>query len=106
MNKFQFIKHLLDTKKFTPAQKERFFKLVSTELSNVEIQDEKILEDIELIKNKIGLKKEKSSGKGILTRLMGEARLKNELGDNEVSGIGSEIRYTTYKNLPSFLRRL
>ena len=55
MNKFQFIKELLDTKKFNPHQKERFFKLVSNELGKVEDQDRKVLGDIQLIKKKIGL---------------------------------------------------
>src|SRR5690554_1549381 len=71
MNKFQFIKHLLDTKKFTPAQKERFFKLVSAELADVGIQDKKILEDIQLIKEQIGFKETRPSNAGVLTSRMG-----------------------------------
>lgn len=55
MNKFQFIKQLVDTKKFTPSQKERFLQLVSSELSIVEGRDIKILEDIRLIKEQLGL---------------------------------------------------
>lgn len=55
MNKFQFIKHLLDTKKFTPAQKERFFKLVSTELGDIGNHNQEILEDIRLIKERLGM---------------------------------------------------
>src|SRR5690554_1204090 len=55
MNKFQFIKHLLDTKKFTPAQKERFFKLVSAELGDIGNHNQEILEDIRLIKKRLGM---------------------------------------------------
>lgn len=55
MNKFQFIKQLLDTKKFSPSQKERFFKLVSTELADIGNHNQEILEDIRLIKERIGM---------------------------------------------------
>ncbi len=57
MNKFQFIKHLIDHKKFTPSQKERFFKLVSSELGNTEEKDQKIQKEIQMIKKHIGLDK-------------------------------------------------
>ena len=82
MNKFQFIKHLLDTKKFTPTQKERFFKLVSTEMANVDDRDQKILEDIQLIKHKIGLKDEKLPIKGKLAALKEETKLKSKVADS------------------------
>ncbi len=55
MNKFQVIKHLLDTKKFTPSQKERFLKLVSTELGDIGNHNQEILEDIRLIKARLGM---------------------------------------------------
>lgn len=50
MNKFGFIKQLLDNEKFKPSQKERFLKLVSKELESSEDIDNKVLEEIEKIK--------------------------------------------------------
>lgn len=85
MNKFQFIKHLLDTKKFTPSQKERFFKLVSAELENVGDRDQKIHEDILLIKDRLGLREEKLSLRGRFDVLWEQTKLKNKTGeDNDV----------------------
>lgn len=63
MNKFQFIKHLLETKKFTPSQKERFFKLVSSELADVGNPNQEILEDIRLIKERLGMEEADKKGK-------------------------------------------
>jgi hypothetical protein len=55
MNKFEFIKEVLETKKFNSNQKDRFIRLVSSELANLEDKDSKILADIKAIKDKIGL---------------------------------------------------
>lgn len=60
MNKFGFIKQLLENEKFNASQKERFFKLVSKELETAKHIDDQVLEDIRLIKEKIGLKKQES----------------------------------------------
>lgn len=45
----------MDTRKFSPAQKERFFNLIGEELSNDEEQDQRVLEDIRLIKERLGI---------------------------------------------------
>lgn len=45
----------MDTSTFNPSQKDRLLNLVSGELANLEDQDSKILEDIQMIKEKIGL---------------------------------------------------
>lgn len=55
MNRFQFIKHLLDTKKFSLSQKERFLKLVSQELVSLDENDVRNAEDIKQIKKQLGL---------------------------------------------------
>lgn len=55
MNKFQFIQQLMDTKKFTLSQKERFFKLVSMELADIGNYNQEIQEDIRLIKERLGM---------------------------------------------------
>jgi len=60
VNKFGFIKQLLENEKFNASQKERFFKLVSKELETAKHIDDQVLEDIRLIKEKIGLKKQES----------------------------------------------
>lgn len=175
MNKFQFIKELLDTQKFSANQKERFLKLVSQELVSLDENDVRNAEDIKQIKDKLGLSnvKQEMKGKslmdylevgvgldefindsdhsdtkvrnnnlsfeeieelfedaggksifenkppkGKLTALLDPSKSgasrSNNLNDNsdrsqsleESSTNGSEIRYVTYKNLPTFLRRL
>ena len=55
MNKFNFINQLLQKEKFTPSQKERVLKLISKELENFESSEQHILEEIALIKSRIGL---------------------------------------------------
>ena len=50
MNKFSFVKQLLENEKFNSSQKERFFKLVSKELETAKHIDNQVLEDIQLIK--------------------------------------------------------
>jgi hypothetical protein len=55
MNRFQFIKHLLDTKKFSLSQKERFLKLVSQELISLDENDVRNAKDIKQIKKQLGL---------------------------------------------------
>jgi hypothetical protein len=54
MNKFGFVKQLMENEKFNTNQKERFFKLVSKELESRNEIDNQVLEDIRLIKEKIG----------------------------------------------------
>ena len=57
MNKFSFIKQLLENEKFNVSQKDRFLKLVSNELESSEEIDNNIIRDIQLIKEKIGFEK-------------------------------------------------
>ena len=83
MNKFQFIKDLLDTKKFNPQQKERFFKLVSSELANVGDRDQKIHEDIQLIKDRLGIKDKRLPVKGRLAALKEETKRKKKLENGD-----------------------
>ena len=59
MNKFSFIKQLLENEKFNVSQKDRFLKLVSNELESSEEIDNNIIRDIQLIKEKIGFEKPK-----------------------------------------------
>lgn len=55
MNKFQVIKHILDTQQLSTVQKEHFLKLVSSELTNMESMGEKILREVLLIKERLGI---------------------------------------------------
>ena len=55
MNKFDFVKTLLENEKFNTSQKERFIKLVTNELADAKHLDNQILQDIKLIKKEIGL---------------------------------------------------
>ena len=55
MNKFDFIKKLLENEKLNISQKERLIKLVTNELLVSTKFDEQILRDINLIKDKVGL---------------------------------------------------
>ena len=55
MNKFDFIKKLLENEKLNISQKERLIKLVTNELLVSTKLDEQILRDLNLIKDKIGL---------------------------------------------------
>ena len=52
MNKFSFVKQLLENEKFNSSQKERFIKLVSEEL---ESSEDFILEEIDSIKQRLDL---------------------------------------------------
>ena len=52
MNKFSFVKQLLENEKFNTSQKERFIKLVSEEL---ESSEDFILEEIDSIKQRLDL---------------------------------------------------
>ena len=63
MNKFNFIKQLLENEKFNPSQKDRFLKLVSKELSVSEEIDKQIIQDIDLLKKEIGLKSDQVKSK-------------------------------------------
>jgi RNA-directed DNA polymerase len=74
MNKFEFIKEVLETKKFTSNQKDRFIRLVSSEFANLEAKDSKILADIKAIKEKIGL----SEAPGIVVSEEKDVVIKNE----------------------------
>jgi hypothetical protein len=58
MNKFKFIHTFLENEKLNTPQKERFFKLVSKELAKTSDVDAQVLEDIELIKTRLGIDKE------------------------------------------------
>ena len=61
MNKFNFIKQLLENEKFNTPQKERFFKLVSKELESSAKQDEQVLDEVKEIKEQIKLLEVSSS---------------------------------------------
>lgn len=54
MNKFTFIKDLLENNKLNQSQKDRFFKLVSYELIKSENINNTVIEDIEDLKKRIG----------------------------------------------------
>lgn len=54
MNKFNFIKQLLENEKFSASQKDRFLKLVSKELERSSKREDQVLFDIINIKKKIG----------------------------------------------------
>ena len=56
MDKFVFIKQLLENEKFNPSQKERFLKLVTNELEKSSGNQASILSDIETIKNELNIK--------------------------------------------------
>ena len=56
MNRFDFVKTLLENEKFNTSQKERFIKLVTNELAEAKHLDNQIIQDIILIKKEIGLK--------------------------------------------------
>jgi hypothetical protein len=64
MNKFNFIKQLLENEKFNTPQKERFLKLVSRELESASEFDSQVSEEIRLIKENIQIiEKEKKECK-------------------------------------------
>jgi hypothetical protein len=52
---FKFIQTLLENEKFTHSQKERFFRLVAKEFEKYSKVDEIVLEEIRLIKEKLGI---------------------------------------------------
>ncbi|SDZ92917.1 hypothetical protein [Bizionia paragorgiae] len=62
MNKFNFIKQLLENEKFSASQKDRFLKLVSKELESFSKRDDQVIIDIINIKKKIGFDEVKSEG--------------------------------------------
>ncbi|WP_418637410.1 hypothetical protein [Winogradskyella sp.] len=57
MNKYSFIKELLENKKFNSNQKERFLKLVSKELQNTSETETGLINDVNIIKRQLGLDK-------------------------------------------------
>lgn len=71
-NKFKFIQTLLDNEKFDPNQKEKFFKLVSKELEKSgDINIEGLEKDIQLIKEKLGIKESKQVGDNKTNKITG-----------------------------------
>ncbi|AXO79657.1 hypothetical protein DZC78_04410 [Olleya aquimaris] len=57
MNKFKFIKQLLDNEKFNTSQKERFLSLVSKELETTNKLEVGLINDVKEIKETLGLDK-------------------------------------------------
>lgn len=55
MNRFEFIQKLLDHGKMTARQKERFLKLASEEIGKVKPSNEELWEEIEAIKDRLGI---------------------------------------------------
>lgn len=55
MNKFQFIKQVMETQKFNASQKERFLKLVTKELETASDKELRLFNDVELIKDRLGM---------------------------------------------------
>lgn len=66
MNKFGFIKQLLDHEKFDASQKERFLKLVSSELVTMEGNDVKNSEQIKVLMKGLNLEDDFSINEGDL----------------------------------------
>jgi len=60
-SKIDFISDLLASKRLDSSMKQKFFELAALELRNIEYSDAKILNEIELIKNKIGLQETQSN---------------------------------------------
>ncbi|WP_296317639.1 hypothetical protein [Winogradskyella sp. UBA3174] len=58
MNKYSFIKQLLENEKFNSNQKDRFLKLVSKELEDSDVRDNELIKDVEAIKKELGLSEE------------------------------------------------
>jgi hypothetical protein len=65
MDKFGFIKQLLENEKFNPSQKERFLKLVTNELEKSSGNQASILSDIETIKNELNIKSDTKATQSI-----------------------------------------
>ena len=65
MDKFGFIKQLLENEKFNSSQKERFLKLVTNELEKSSGNQASILSDIETIKNKLKITSDTKSTQSI-----------------------------------------
>mgnify|MGYP005990134279 CR=1 FL=1 len=83
-NKFAFIKSLLENEKFDVNQKERFFKLVARELESSTKSDEQLIQDINKIKDKLGMVDKPGSfdlidGKMTLDKLKKMSEPNNEL---------------------------
>lgn len=55
MEHFEFIKHLIDTRKFNSGQKDRLLALIGEEMSRIDTTDKKVWKEIEIIKRKLGL---------------------------------------------------
>ena len=65
MDKFSFIKQLLENEKFNASQKERFLKLVTNELEKSSGNQASILSDIETIKNELNITSDTKSTQSI-----------------------------------------
>ncbi|OBX21041.1 hypothetical protein A9996_18560 [Gelidibacter algens] len=64
MNKFKFVRQLLENEKLNPNQKERFLKLISKELADSSNLDEQIFNEVKEIKEKIRLLEGVVTGSG------------------------------------------
>lgn len=108
----------MDTRKFTPSQKERFLKLASNEFGLIKPSNEELWEEIQKIKVKLGDNddgEENKIGQDLKSLLLDSSAEEesNEESRGQLKGEettylrkSSDITYATYKNLPSFLRRL
>ena len=97
--KFKFIQKVLENEKFTLSQKERFFKLVSKELENSSDIDRKVLEDIKLIKEKIGLidLEVPNTNAGLMFAEL------NRLGNDDITNIKKNETISAESNLPKYI---
>jgi hypothetical protein len=99
MSKFKFIQNLLENEKFNLSQKERFFKLVSKELESSSEFDTKVLEDIKLIKEKIGLIDAEDSNTNAKFMHVELHRLAND----DITNIKKNEAISTEVNLPKHI---
>jgi hypothetical protein len=120
MNKFNFIKQLLENEKFNTSQKERFFKLVFEELERSSKLDEQVFNEIEEIKVKIKLLNDSSCKSG--KKQLGQSNLKypkiHNVGSlvrlmNQFSDNSKALKYTThswehgkFKSYEDFMKKI
>ena len=94
MNKYTFIKDLLENNKLNPSQKDRFLKLVSNELSLAEEKDNQIIQDINLLKKEVGLIPVKQTAK--------KDRIEQQVSYND-DNFKTEEKKVVPSNLPIYI---
>lgn len=118
MNRFQFIQHLMETKRFTPSQKERFLKLASQEIGLIKPSNEELWEEIIKIKEKLGYNGDGGKEKTIVVQgpdgEPAEAEVPSDFGKIDVErllkGISmpskEHIKETTKKDVEDWVKFL